>query len=256
MDVKLIVASGSKAGQAITVNVPKFFIGRAEDCHLKPRSELVSRYHCALISEEGYLGVRDMKSKNGVFVNGERILAEKELKNGDQLVVGPLEFTVQLSVSLKGDKKPKVETVKEAVARTVEVATSQPTPARPVSVSVPEPAEDARSTKAVAAASKPAQSGDQGGNNQGGSEEDGDITDWLMGDDEGEAPETQTIEISNVSDDLKELYNSTSGKTPEEETQQRVDAPSTSKSPTPTQKIGDSRDAAANLLKNFFKGGR
>ncbi|MCL2347685.1 MAG: FHA domain-containing protein [Planctomycetaceae bacterium] len=267
MDVKLIVASGSKAGQAVTVNVPKFFIGRADDCHLKPRSELVSRYHCALISEEGYVGVRDMKSKNGVFVNGERVLTEKELKNGDRLVVGPLEFTVQLSVSLKGDKKPKVESVKEAVVRTVEVAASQSAQARSAPVSTSEPVEKASPAKAVAAASKPVRgengqisndevSNDEVSNDRSGNEEDGDISDWLMGDDEGEAPETQTIELSNVSDDLKDLYTSSSEKTPDEETQQRVDTQSMPKASASSQKIGDSRDAAANLLKNFFKGGR
>ncbi len=47
---------------------------------------------------------------------------ERELKNGDHLKVGPLEFEIQLSVSVSGKKKPKVHNVQEAAARTVESA--------------------------------------------------------------------------------------------------------------------------------------
>jgi len=215
MDVKLVVSSGSRAGQAISINLPKFFIGRAEDCHLKPKSELISRYHCAILTEEGgYVAVRDMKSKNGVFVNGERVVGEKEVKTGDKIVVGPLEFVFQISVSVQGEKKPKVESVKEAVARTVEVS-SQPAAALAVVES----------------------------------DDSEDLSDWLMGEDD-EIQETATVELNGVSDDLKELYSSAS-----EETASSHPETATAK-PASTAKAADSRDAAANMLKNFFKGGR
>jgi len=215
MDVKLVVSSGSRAGQAISVNVPKFFIGRADDCHLKPKSELISRYHCVIIAENGgYVAIRDMQSKNGVFVNGERVIGEKEVKTGDKIVVGPLEFVFQISVSVQGEKKSKVESVKEAVVRTVEV--SAQTTASPEKES-----------------------------------DNDDVTDWLMGEND-EVQETETVEINNVSDELKELYSKS-----EETTEPQADA--TAEKPLPPPPAGntaDSRDAAANLLKNFFKGGR
>jgi len=217
MDVKLVVSSGSRAGQAISINLPKFFIGRAEDCHLKPKSELISRYHCAILTEEGgYVAVRDMKSKNGVFVNGEHVVGEKEVKTGDKFVVGPLEFVFQISVSVQGEKKPKVESVKEAVARTVEVST-QPT-----------------ATLATAE-----------------SEEGEDLSDWLMGEDD-EIQETATVELNSVSEDLKELYANAAEETETVKLQQEA----TSVKPASSAKAADSRDAAANMLKNFFKGGR
>lgn len=217
MDVKLVVSSGSRAGQAISINLPKFFIGRAEDCHLKPKSELISRYHCAILTEEGgYVAVRDMKSKNGVFVNGERVVGEKEVKTGDKFVVGPLEFVFQISVSVQGEKKPKVESVKEAVARTVEVSS--------------------QSSSALATAE---------------SDEGGDLSDWLMGDDD-EAQETATVELNSISEDLKELYSKASEEP--ETTKSQQEAAITK--PASAANSADSRDAAANLLKNFFKGGR
>ena len=97
MVVQLIVASGSREGQIIPVTVEKFIIGRATDCHLKSKSELISRYHCAIhIGDE--VVIRDLGSKNGVRLNGERISTEQKLKSGDSLVVGPLEFYVNIAV--------------------------------------------------------------------------------------------------------------------------------------------------------------
>lgn len=122
MDVKLIVANGKSAGQAIPIGGAKFFIGRAEDCHLRPRSDLVSRHHCALVVEDGRLSIRDFGSKNGTLVNGERVQSEQDLKNGDQLTVGNLEFKVEMSVDVGGKKKPQVKTVEEAAKRTVQSA--------------------------------------------------------------------------------------------------------------------------------------
>lgn len=124
MEVKLIVASGKHAGQEVPVKGPKFLIGRAEDCQLRPGSDLVSRHHCAIIAEEGSVAVRDFDSSNGTYVNGERIKGERPLKTGDRLQVGQLEFEVQLVVEVGGKRKPKVHSVQEAAARTVESATA------------------------------------------------------------------------------------------------------------------------------------
>lgn len=120
MDVKLIVATGSLAGKAIPVKGPRFYIGRSEDCHLRPRSDLVSRHHCAIILDGDYLAVRDFGSKNGTFVNGERVRGEQVLSEGDTLIVGVLEFKIKIEQAAKS--KPKVESVQQAAARTVESA--------------------------------------------------------------------------------------------------------------------------------------
>jgi pSer/pThr/pTyr-binding forkhead associated (FHA) protein len=118
MEVKLIVASGKHAGKEIPITKEKFLIGRAEDCQLRPHSDLVSRHHCVIFVEEGFVAVRDFGSKNGTQVNDATIQGEQELKNGDKLKVGSLELDVQLKVSVKEEKKPEVETVQEPTART------------------------------------------------------------------------------------------------------------------------------------------
>lgn len=96
MDVRLVVASGNREGQMIHVSTDKFIIGRAKDCHLRPTSELVSRYHCAILVGDDVIA-RDLGSRNGVQLNGERIVTEQKIKNGDKLVVGPLEFYVGIN---------------------------------------------------------------------------------------------------------------------------------------------------------------
>ena len=125
MEVKLVVVHGKHAGQEIPIPGPKFFIGRAEDCNLRPHSDLVSRHHCVIMVEEGFVAVRDFNSKNGTFVNGDKISGEAEIKSGDHLKVGQIEFEVQIAPTLAGKKAPKVKSVQEAAARTVQSARPQ-----------------------------------------------------------------------------------------------------------------------------------
>ena len=96
MIVQLVVAGGNRTGQVVPITVEKFVIGRAEDCHLRPRSEMISRYHCVIHVGDDVV-VRDLGSKNGVRLNGERVSAEQKIKNGDKLVIGPLEFYVHIA---------------------------------------------------------------------------------------------------------------------------------------------------------------
>ena len=126
MEVRLVVASGKNAGRVVPVTGGRFFIGRAEDCHLRPNTDLVSRHHCVIMVEDGFVTIRDLGSRNGTCVNGERIRGEEELNNGDKISVGPLEFVVEWTVELSGQKQPKVEHIPEAAARTVESSNEAP----------------------------------------------------------------------------------------------------------------------------------
>jgi len=118
MEVKLKVLVGPNAGKEVPVVGNKFLIGRAEDCQLRPRSDLISRHHCVLMLEDALLIVRDFGSKNGTIVNGERVFGERELAAGDRLQIGPLDFEVCIRTGIASKKRPKVEGVKDAAART------------------------------------------------------------------------------------------------------------------------------------------
>jgi len=118
MKVKLKLLKGSEAGKEIKIPTPKCLVGRGEDCHLRPKSDAISRRHCVVYVKEGELLVRDLKSRNGTLVNGERVTEDRVLKSGDTIQFGPLAFEVVIDHSLGGEKKPKVSSVKEAAART------------------------------------------------------------------------------------------------------------------------------------------
>ena len=120
MEVKLICVGGKQAGQQVPIPGAKFLIGRAEDCHLRPGSALVSQHHAVILVEEGFVAIRDFASKNGTYVNGKRIEAERRLKTGERLSIGPLEFEVHLAAHGGVKKKPNGRSVQQAAARTVE----------------------------------------------------------------------------------------------------------------------------------------
>lgn len=124
MELTLKLLTGSNAGKEIKVPRSKFLIGRADDCHLRPHSDMVSRHHCMLLIEEGFCAVRDFGSKNGTLINEERVVGQRELKNGDKLKIGNLEFEIQLTSSIGGKKLPKIKDIKDVAQRTAVGATA------------------------------------------------------------------------------------------------------------------------------------
>jgi len=127
MQVRVKILHGSNAGQEVKIPTPKCLIGRGDECHLKPQSDAVSRKHCVIITTDTEVVVRDLNSRNGTFVNGERVGEESVLLSGDQLRVGPLEFEMVIEQTAARAKRPKVSDIKEAVARTAEGGTSNAT---------------------------------------------------------------------------------------------------------------------------------
>ena len=120
MQVTLKVVGGKNDGRQIAISIPEFIIGRGDKAHLKPSSDLVSRNHCLIKTEEGKVIVSDMGSRNGTFLNGEKLLAPHVAQVGDQLRVGRLQFEIIIDHAVAGSKKPKVQDVVEAAARTAQ----------------------------------------------------------------------------------------------------------------------------------------
>ena len=61
MITKLLIASGKRAGRAISMKRDKLLIGRAEECDLRPLSEEVSRKHCAIIKKDDVLSIYSLQ---------------------------------------------------------------------------------------------------------------------------------------------------------------------------------------------------
>ena len=88
MQVRLKVIGGKNDGREIKISVPSFIIGRGEQAHLRPASDMVSRKHCAVNIKDGKVTVEDLGSRNGTFINGKAIDAPHTVEVGDTLRVG------------------------------------------------------------------------------------------------------------------------------------------------------------------------
>lgn len=126
MHIQLKVLSGSSEGKLIPVTQEKFVIGRSDECQLRPKSDSISRRHCALVQKDERLLLIDLKSRNGTIVNEKKLdpAKAKVLKHGDKIQVGKLEFEVVIQTDIAGKKKPEVKDVKEAAMRTADSNTS------------------------------------------------------------------------------------------------------------------------------------
>lgn len=86
----LTALTGSLAGQMFRIPETGLLIGRAVSSGLKIVEEGVSRHHARIRHEGGAILVEDLASRNGTFVNGERLSDARTLEEGDKIQVGPL----------------------------------------------------------------------------------------------------------------------------------------------------------------------
>ena len=87
------LVEGGRQLRRITVQPLPFRVGRLHDLALTLASDSVSKEHAELFLRGGVLHVRDLGSKNGTFVNSERV-GESPLREGDILHFAQVEFRV------------------------------------------------------------------------------------------------------------------------------------------------------------------
>lgn len=72
---RLVCLNGPKAGAEYELVHDLTIVGRANDAHLLLEDQFASRHHAEVLHVDSAYQVRDLGSKNGVFVNGERLAA-------------------------------------------------------------------------------------------------------------------------------------------------------------------------------------
>ena len=72
--------------------VTPFRIGRQDGCDLQLFTPGISGLHAEIVKGDDGLVIRDAGSRNGTFVNGERLEGERTLREGDVLELGEHEF--------------------------------------------------------------------------------------------------------------------------------------------------------------------
>jgi adenylate cyclase len=83
-------------GDPIPLLKKNLLVGRRESCDIVLRFSNVSAHHCQLYCNGGYWYVKDLKSRNGVKVNGSRV-TEKRLDPGDELAIAKHRYDVRYS---------------------------------------------------------------------------------------------------------------------------------------------------------------
>lgn len=121
MEIRLKVIGGKNDGKEIPVQASEFVVGRGETAHLRPASDLVSRKHCSILSQQGKAVLVDHDSRNGTFLNGEPVKGQVDLKPGDRLRVGRLVFELAIDIGQPSVKRPKVDGVADAAQRATEM---------------------------------------------------------------------------------------------------------------------------------------
>jgi diguanylate cyclase (GGDEF)-like protein len=93
----LYVLRGSQAGSVHIFDSSALVLGRSDEAHVRLGEEGVSRLHARFEVAAGSVSVVDLGSRNGTFVNGERIIESHGLLDGDQIAIGNvvLRFAVQ-----------------------------------------------------------------------------------------------------------------------------------------------------------------
>jgi pSer/pThr/pTyr-binding forkhead associated (FHA) protein len=71
----------------------EFLIGRSMSCQLPLDDPLVSRAHAALRVAADGVCIEDLGSRNGVKVNGDRIVGKRDLSHGDRVNIGKQEMS-------------------------------------------------------------------------------------------------------------------------------------------------------------------
>lgn len=108
---QFIVKTGFNKGKTFVLTKDLVTIGRAADNDIVFFNEVaISRRHAQIVKRDNSYLVKDLKSKNGTRLNGERI-DKSELHNGDQIQIGKsvLEFQRSVSEEVVVLSKEKVE---------------------------------------------------------------------------------------------------------------------------------------------------
>lgn len=83
----LVIVNPSGTRTRVTIEALPFLIGRQSDNHLVLRDNRASRVHARITIEDGSFCIEDLKSRHGVYVNGQRV-EKQRLSTSDRIEFG------------------------------------------------------------------------------------------------------------------------------------------------------------------------
>ena len=105
--MRLIFTSGSREGQAIDIDGSQLTIGRVADNDVQVADAKVSGRHAVIERDtDGRVVLRDLGSRNGTYVDGERLAGPRVLTGGERLRLGDEQLLVE-DPSVAGGSPPR-----------------------------------------------------------------------------------------------------------------------------------------------------
>ncbi|MCB9794116.1 MAG: FHA domain-containing protein [Alphaproteobacteria bacterium] len=92
----LSCVDGPRKGQSFEITAQGLRLGRDPSNDIPLDDPAVSRFHGRVILHNAAIWVQDAGSRNGIFVNGVRVTANKQIKPGDKLAIGEHVFLIEL----------------------------------------------------------------------------------------------------------------------------------------------------------------
>jgi pSer/pThr/pTyr-binding forkhead associated (FHA) protein len=99
---------GNKPSQLVfqtsrfTLRGEECVVGRSDYCSVLVAHSSISRVHASITNRDGAMFIQDLGSRNGTFVNGERVGSDPvRLRPGDAVRLGSLDATIE-----EGDDNP------------------------------------------------------------------------------------------------------------------------------------------------------
>jgi diguanylate cyclase (GGDEF)-like protein len=92
----LVVLAGASVGEMYKIESEKTVIGRGQKANIRLLDDGISREHAQLVVLKDRIVLQDLGSTNGTYCNGLKVEGNKELVDGDKILVGSttiLKFT-------------------------------------------------------------------------------------------------------------------------------------------------------------------
>jgi len=87
LEYPIIIANGGQLDGQQWVLTDHILIGRGEDCNIVVNDRQVSRHHAIFGFNNGVSRIEDLGSKNGTYINGERITGSQKLFEKDEIQI-------------------------------------------------------------------------------------------------------------------------------------------------------------------------
>lgn len=121
---KIRIATGPYKGREKTLSDKPLTIGRDAEAGIQILDRSASRFHAEVFPVGGMWFVKDLDSKNGTYINDERLKDEELLREGDVIKIGSTELVYEAGAALTEDDTANriayQDDPSEALGRTLE----------------------------------------------------------------------------------------------------------------------------------------